>query len=1830
MRERCSTRANLLHPRFVSDICVAVSINDNFLQIVYFSKTWAFYNLSGPDYQSKLKRDCNMKRLTTNSLRSLLLLLFPLVVPLGAGAQNLTGSNWYFGNTPQGVRFSRSDKTATIFTSPAATGTGGGAVANSAVNGDLLFYSDGQTIFDVSNQAMPNGSGLGGNTAGNQAVAVAKVPGQEDQYYVFVNSANGSTPGSVSYRLVDMTQAGNAVFPSPLKLGAATAPTNTPLAGPGLTSTSESMIVIPQQGTENFFLITHDNGTTTYTVTLFTSAGPQAPVTYDVGVITRPGNFAYHAGTNKIAVSPQETNRNVEILDFNPATGALSLSQEVPNSAVTTVTAGSAVYDTEWSFSGSYLYISSEGEPGVPGNVMQYDVGNPTLTMQSVLPQPNNIYQSYGLQMAPDSSIYHLYQATAGGPFLMGKISDTDSVAADVVYTPQAFPGNVNFGATQFPSFAPGDTADLQISFTYKDTCANNATAFFPTVAPGADSLRWDFGDGSGSSDWSPVYTYAGAGTYDVTVTAYLNGQTTSTTQPLTIVDFDTQINLVQDTTACSCELPFPKAPNPKPRCGTFSVKASIQGNGTPQLQWYGPGGLIAGATTETLQPDSAGYYYLVATVGNCATYAGVNIKEYDVEDQRANVWYFGNRAGIDFNPNIPNAPVPISNPVMNAPAGTSTISDRNGQVVFFTDGVSVWDRNFTLVSSTPPPGIGGSANSAQAALIIPVPGDETLYYIFTTKDVYGDGTFELRYSLFDLKMNGGTGGMREENQLLFARSTERITGNAGWLIAHEYGNNSFRAYPISGLGIGNPVVSAVGSDHSITSAASAQGYMKLGPNNRLAVALSQGGANVVELFDFDNTTGKITNFRTADLNSPSGNVYGVEFSPGGNKLYATLRDGGNSKLVEVFLDSLGRPTLMNPPLYTGPEVGAIQMGPDGQVYVAEPGKGTLGRIVPSELETVPSVFRPGDFTLAGGTTSTLGLPNFIQSLADPIQGPFMSIVGQCVQDSVTFSATPTDPIDKFFWQVRLGANVVATSQAQEFQQFFTTPGLYDVSLRLTNRCGLDTTLVQQLRINDLPPDPSGSAVLCTGSVVLDANPTNLPGFTYVWSTGDSTETITVNRRGYYDVTVTNAAGCSTDGRILAADNRPVVDIGDNLTICQNTPVAALDAQNPGMTYSWTLALNGGAPSALGTRRTQAVNTSIGSTTTAEYEVTVTDPVTTCFVKDSVIFTINPLPVITPPVANSIACGSTTGTIDLSISSPASALFTYSITGPSTSITDSDLTVGPIPQVTGLAAGTYSITVADQVTTCAVTTAATINNNNFTVAGAPDATCDPINIAATITPTGPPSANYTWRVIDTSLPVPPVGQGVQTGSTTTVAFNTNTASTGPIGLPSNSKQYIVEVRDPANCVSSSPPIAINHGPKVPALFDVLCDPIAPVSITASQGDTFTWNGPVIVSGANAANMKANPPAGNQQYQVLITQAGFCDLDTTLSVVVQPPILAAISQDEACSDLVTVSATPNGNFLYRWYINNTLQPNLGGPEVFANLANDGQQFSVSILSPLTGCESTSNALVVQVDNVLTVDVTSTTPCEGSPFTLTAATNRTATFVWTIDGSAIPGQTSATLQDQRGGVYQVTASAATCKAIDNIDITLAPVTPGLLTEQAYICPDPANPDPNTRSVVLRPGEFASYDWLKDGVNLGINTPTLTADEPGLYSVLLENSFGCVSTDKTEVAVECDPVIVGPNAFRPTSAVVGLEGDMVNQAFHLYTFFIDDEGFEVFIFNRWGEMIFQSSDRRFRWNGGYKNNLAQLSPAGTYSYLVRYKSSYRPDDGIMEKRGGVVLMR
>jgi len=184
---------------------------------------------------------------------------------------------------------------------------------------------------------------------------------------------------------------------------------------------------------------------------------------------------------------------------------------------------------------------------------------------------------------------------------------------------------------------------------------------------------------------------------------------------------------------------------------------------------------------------------------------------------------------------------------------------------------------------------------------------------------------------------------------------------------------------------------------------------------------------------------------------------------------------------------------------------------------------------------------------------------------------------------------------------------------------------------------------------------------------------------------------------------------------------------------------------------------------------------------------------------------------------------------------------------------------------------------------------------------------------------------------------------------------------------------------------------------------------------------------------------------------------------------------------------------------------------------------------------------------------------------------------------------------------------------------------------LPARALICPDIANPNPDTRQILLDAGpNFISYNWLQGGVPIGNTTQTHLATEEGIFGVELVNTYGCASTDQTDVIEECSPRIVAPTAFRPGSTV------SANSTFYVFTYFVANEDFQIFLYNRWGELVYQSNglddegDQSKQWNGGYNNNASQLLPAGTYSYVVKYRSSYRPEDGIQEKRGGVVLLR
>ncbi len=1734
-------------------------------------------------------------------------------------AQDFSRYNWYFGNSTNAIRFSRSDNSASLISNKKVPfGTGGSAVATNSFNADLMFYSDGSRIYDITSSLtpMPNGSGLTGNTSGNQPVAICPVPGSPNQYYVFTNSANGAVGGSIVYSIVDMTLFGNSVFPAPAS-GDVTSKNQT--FGIAANSRSEAMITIPHSNGTDYWLITHQNGTDNYTVTQVLPSGVFNHTTttnLSGGLSISASNFAYHAATGKIAVTPRTANRNVILLDFDNTTGALSFNQFVLNSGSTT---DNALYDTEWSFSGRYLYISRLNDSGADAQVLQFDTTSPGSTLNPVLTTP--VIRSYGLQIAPDSAIYHLYQSVNGGlyqsvnggPFRLGKITSTDSVGAALVYTPVAFASNPNMAGTQFPSFSPSPDLNLTVSFIATGTCSNVATTFYPTVSPSADSLVWDFGDGGGSSEWSPVYTYQSGGSFPVTVKAYLNGDSATFTAPVNITQFSLQIDLVADTVACECELPVNNGipPCPNDTSDDIQITANITGGSPVSILWSN------GDTGPVLTPDSAAFYYVVVTdATGCQAYAGVNVREYGLQDQRANIWYFGQNAGIDFN--TPPA-VAVTGPI-NTPEGVAVISDRNGNVILSTDGQRVFNRKNVEVTPAPmPPGIGGDTGSTQSALIIPVPGDGTLYYIFTTQEVHGTGTYELRYSLFDLKLNNGDGGIAQFNQLLFTRSTERITGNGNWLIAHEFGNNSFRAYQITANGISNPVITSIGSDHSLNNEISGRGYMKLGPNNILTVALSTPGvSNVLELFDFDNATGELSNFRSIDLNSASGQVYGVEFA--GNKIFVTIT-GPTSLIRELYIDFQGNPQLITPNAApVAAELGAIQRGPDGRLYVAVNNQSFLGFINVNGDTLSTSSFVLNGFPLAGGSQSKLGLPNFIQNVGNAVQPPGMAISGFCLGSPTSFVGTATDIIDEFQWSFGDGFG----SDSAVVQHTYAAAGNYIVTLRIFNRCGLDTTFTQNITIFPPPANPTFlppgvQPVLCNGPLRLEATPAtnpNLPNLTFLWSTTETTRTIDVTQQSQIQVTITDViSGCTSNGSIIVADNRPIFDLGPDQTICQNVPIADLNALNPGATHAWTI---NGAPA--GSTQTQPVNTTVPGIFV--YQAAVTDPFTNCTITDNVTFTINETAAFVA-VPTPATCGLPDGSIVLTINTPVGGLFTYTVTGTSINIQGVDQPSGFVnnPALTALAGGSYTVTVAEQVTGCGTSAVIGINDNliDITSAIAQSPTCNPVAIDIQTSGIGNIAA-ATYTILNSSnstvvVPATPIG---------TANFTSVT-----VPVPGN---YLIQV-NADGCVTTEN-IVIVSDPNV--AITLLPDPCNQQLTAQAAGATFDWTASPAGSIANITNTAGQSVVtlntGTWNMVVTASDGANCPNTVTTSITVEDPIVASFTQSSACEEQVTLTASPVGTFTYRWF-DGANNPVTGGSTIILGLSQNGQTYSLEVQNTVTGCVSPRFSTQVFVAGDLQLSMSTTTPCTGSPFTLTGTSNINGTnFQWGVNGSDIPGATQPTLTVSGAGLYRLTGSLPGCSEFIENQVVLFPTTPGALPQRAIICPDPGNPDPNTRQVTLDAGAgFVSYDWYQGGVKLNVFTQTYTTDIPGLYSVLLANSFGCVANDQTDVIEECKPLLVAPTAFRPGSNVSNPgDGSRTNSDFWVLPLFIDSEGFQIFIFNRWGELVYQSDNRDFRWNGGYNNNQSQLLPAGTYTYVVKYKSVYRPQDGVQEQRGGVVLMR
>ncbi len=390
--------------------------------------------------------------------------------------------------------------------------------------------------------------------------------------------------------------------------------------------------------------------------------------------------------------------------------------------------------------------------------------------------------------------------------------------------------------------------------------------------------------------------------------------------------------------------------------------------------------------------------------------------------------WQFGTNAALDFSSGSPV----IGTSNINTHEGCASISDRNtGQLLFYTDGDSVWDKNNIRM----PNGIGLingiQGTTTQGATIVPRPGTNNIYYIITAYDE-AQPNYGVYYSIVDMNLNGGLGDVTTKNVLLTAPlvtekvvATRHCNGTDYWILTHPFNSNNFNAYLVNSLGIDStPVVSSIGAieQNICCGGFEATGYLKVSPNGKkLALCLYIFSPKpIIEIYDFDNSTGIVSNLITIQINGGNYNgAYGCSFSPDNTKLYATVSGGSINRLLQFDLSSGVQSTILAScdSLFTSNNhwAGGLQIAPNGKIYVANQNSDSIGVInSPNSLGTACN-YQYNAFRLSNNTISGWGFPNFIDAGLSPTYTCTSTNINEALLTNRSVTIYPNPTIDQFF-----------------------------------------------------------------------------------------------------------------------------------------------------------------------------------------------------------------------------------------------------------------------------------------------------------------------------------------------------------------------------------------------------------------------------------------------------------------------------------------------------------------------------------------------------------------------------------------------------------------------------------------------------------------------------------------------------------------------------------------------------------------------------------------------------------------------------------------------
>jgi len=1069
--------------------------------------------------------------------------------------------------------------------------------------------------------------------------------------------------------------------------------------------------------------------------------------------------------------------------------------------------------------------------------------------------------------------------------------------------------------------------------------------------------------------------------------------------------------------------------------------------------------------------------------------------------------WYFGQNAGITFTTNPPTATIGS----LVTQEGCSTISDANGNLLFSTDGGTVYTKTHTVMANGT--GLGGNFSTAQSGVIVQSPANTNIYYIFSL----GAGNVgNLYWSRVDMTLAGGFGSVTVLASQLQAGCLEKLTavkhanGTDYWIVVHDgtasSTNTLFRAYLLTASGVSTtPVTSTVGTGASTQSI----GYLKFSPDGLKLASAFYGGAGV-ELYDFNRSTGQISNAIT--LTTPTSNNYAVEFSPDGTKLYSSSSSGN----ICQWSICAGTASAIAASLYTMAATNnwALQLAPNGKIYVTRYQQAVLGVIHNPNLAGASCNYVDQSFTLASGSLGRLGLPNYVTTWFLPPAPQFTTIIGTqtngigCMSASVT--APPTSSLGlpgcsalsvslaSMHWNFGdPNSGSANTSTLTSLIHQFSNLGTYTISLVLNYTNNQVDTLKQVVNITQPCISVSSTSITCAtlGSATVSAIG-GLGPFSYTWMPSAQTSSVATGLSpGVYTITVHDQGNNYTyTATTLFTSLVPLTGVfASQLNLpCFGAATGTAQYTN----------IQGGSTSQYftwsnGNTSFSTTSAYVNTLTAGLWTATVIDALTGCSQQD-LFMVIQPFNQVV-----SIAVSSPTACVGAPISFTASS---SGGTGSSYSFSWTPGPAGATRSVTQNVAGTYVYTVlSTDANTCTVPGTVSVQFIPLPTITVASASICPLE-TGTITAYG--ASTYTWSSNSTGATFADSPTVASSYSVIGTALACTAAATGSI--------YIKPLPTPV--LTSNAPI---------------CNGQALV-LSGSGGTAYAWSGVGSYSASGATvTIAAATPTRSGVYTVTVTAANSCTASTQQSLTVYPTPTVTAAGTTVCSNgTLLLSANSVSNAVYQWNGPSGFSSLQQNPSITVPSASITGNYTVTVF----GTNNCSNTAVAQasVTPFITPTITSNAPlCQLN--TLNLSVTGGATFQWLGPGGYFNSGTLISIPSialSSAGVYSVTATNGPCTATQTHTVVVHPLPTPTAAVNAPVC--------ETKSLVLSGAStntIVTWAWFypsggaKSGQYIGRDSSTTSFS--GTYTLQVTDNHQCANTTTVAVTILQNPVVKTTNA-------------------------------------------------------------------------------------------------